>query len=366
MKQQLREALEAVKEGNEEEARVILAEFLRDDPDNVPAWVLMSKLATSQGQKVAFLRKILSLDPEHTYAREQLAASGAAQPQIAQPDAEAPPPVVDAGEAAETAGDPESTEGGPEIAEEPEWPTEQAQEVEGAEDLAAPADESADFFPEEEEDVAPAAEAPPVEPPPMVHTDDAVEAPEVFESPEAEQETDEEAEPAEPAFPEEEEVEEDVGDIDWDRFLRDEAGVDVFDEGSEEDLTMPVSEDDSDYEAQAEGDTVPPWMDQGETLVDERFPAESEQEEEGEEPAVEEEEIPGWLHEPPDDSWLAEPSEEEKVSAAEKEARIAAAMAASPDRPAAAEDSNTVLVGVLVVLALLVFLALVYAAIVLL
>lgn len=365
MKQQLLEALEAVKQGNEEEARVLLAEFLRDDPDNVPAWVLMSKLATSQGQKIAFLRKILSLDPEHTYAREQLAASGAAQPQIARPEAEAPPPVVDSGEAAETAGELEDAEEIPRFGEEPESPPELAQEMERAEEQEAPADESADFFPEEEEDVAPAAEAPPVEPPPMVHTDDAVEAPEILAGQEGGQEAGEEAEPPEPAFPEQEDVAEDVAEIDWDRFLRDEAGVDVFDEEGEEDVAIPVSEDPSDYEAQAEGDTVPPWMDQGETFVDERFPAESEQEVE-EEPAAEEEEIPGWLHEPPDDSWLAEPSEEEKAAAAEKEAKIAAAMAAGPDRPAQAEGSNTMLVGVLVVLALLVFLALVYAAIVLL
>lgn len=362
MKQQLREALEAVKQGNEEKARILLAEFLRDEPDNVPAWVLMSKLATSQGQKVAFLRKILSLDPEHTYAREQLAASGAAQPQIAQPEAEAPPPFVDAGEAAEAADDLEDAEDIPQIAEEPEppeefAPEEVALEMEGDEEEEALAEESADFFPEEEEDMVP--EAPAVEPPPMVHTDDAVEVPEVMES----EEIGEGAEPPAPAVLEQDE-EEDVGEIDWDRFLRDEAGVDVFDEKGQEDVAMPASEDPSDYEAQAEGNTVPPWMDQGETLMDERFPAEGEQEAEEEEPG--EEEIPEWLHEPPDDSWLAEPSEEEKEAAAEKEAKIAAAMAASPDRPAQAEGTNTMLVGVLAVLAILVFLALVYAAIVLL
>lgn len=363
MKQQLREALEAVKQGDEEKARVLLAEFLRDEPDNVPAWVLMSKLATSQGQKAAFLRKILSLDPQHTYAREQLAASGAAQPQIAQPEAEAPPPLVEASEVAEAVDDLEDAESIPQFAEEPESPAEFAPEeftpeMEDAEEEEALAEESADIFSEEEEDLLPAAEAPAVEPPPMVHTDDAEEAPEVMES----EEIGEWAEPPAPAFPEQEE--EDAGGIDWDRFLRDEAGVDVFEEEGQGDMAMPVSEDPSDYEAQAEGDTMPPWMDQGETLVDEPSPVGSEQEEGEEEPA--EEEIPGWLHEPPDDSWLAEPSEVEKEAAAAKEAEIAAAMAAGPDRTAQAEGANTMLVGILAVLAILVFLALVYAAVVLL
>lgn len=89
MNEALRNALEAVKSGQSQRARVILAEYLREDPQNVPAWVLLSKLATTEGQKTAFLRKILDLNPDHAYARQALADMGDVQP-----------PAVSAGEPA--------------------------------------------------------------------------------------------------------------------------------------------------------------------------------------------------------------------------------------------------------------------------
>lgn len=369
MNQQLREALEAIKRGDEEEARAILAELLRDEPENVPAWVLLSKLATSQVQKVAFLRRVLSLDPSHSYAREQLAASGAAQPQIPQPGEAAAPPIVGPGEPAETPAAPESARPGPEIAEEAEieLPTPEVEETADSEAPEPPAEEGRDLFPEEEGDLAPLADVPAVEPPPVVQTDDDVDVPELLEAEEREQVTAEEQEPETPAQvaaePEEEEAREETGDIDWDRFLREEAGIALTEEEAEAELTMPVSEEPHDYDAQAEGDTLPPWMDQGETFVEEAPPVESREAEEWEEEA---EEIPGWLREPPHDSWMAEADEEEEAATAEREARIAAAMAASPEQPAPAMQTSNVLLGILVVLAVLVFLALVYATIVLL
>lgn len=83
MDQELRDALLAARDGDEPRARLILAEYLRRDPDNVAAWVLLSKLAPSNGQKAAFLRKVLDLDPSHAYAREALQQLG-----------QAPAPVV--------------------------------------------------------------------------------------------------------------------------------------------------------------------------------------------------------------------------------------------------------------------------------
>lgn len=87
MKQQLQEALLAAKNGREEDARVLLAQFLRDEPESVAAWVLLSKLATSGAQKAAFLRKVLELEPDHAYARRALASLEA----DSRPEAEAAP-----------------------------------------------------------------------------------------------------------------------------------------------------------------------------------------------------------------------------------------------------------------------------------
>jgi hypothetical protein len=93
MKQQLQEALLAAKNGREEDARVLLAQFLRDEPESVAAWVLLSKLATSGAQKAAFLRKVLELEPDHAYARRALDSLEA----DSRPEAEAAPEGAEGG-----------------------------------------------------------------------------------------------------------------------------------------------------------------------------------------------------------------------------------------------------------------------------
>jgi hypothetical protein len=53
---------------------VLLAQMLKDDPEYVPGWVMLSKLAPNNLQKAAFLEKILTLEPQHAYARQQMEA----------------------------------------------------------------------------------------------------------------------------------------------------------------------------------------------------------------------------------------------------------------------------------------------------
>ena len=88
MKEELQQAFAAIKSGREDQARVLLAQMLKDDPEYVPGWVLLSKLAPNNLQKAAFLEKILALDPDHAYARQQMEALGAGV-------AAAPEPEVD-------------------------------------------------------------------------------------------------------------------------------------------------------------------------------------------------------------------------------------------------------------------------------
>lgn len=90
MNEVLRDALEAAKSGNPDKARVMLAEHLRREPDNVPAWVLLSKLAKSPVQKAAFLRKVLDIDPDHAYARQALEELGQAPAPVVNADAGPP------------------------------------------------------------------------------------------------------------------------------------------------------------------------------------------------------------------------------------------------------------------------------------
>ncbi|MFW6097213.1 MAG: hypothetical protein ACOC9Z_04020 [Chloroflexota bacterium] len=269
MNEVLRDALEAAKSGNQDEARVMLAEYLRREPDNVPAWVLLSKLAKSPVQKAAFLRKVLDIDPDHAYARQALEELG-----------QAPAPVVNA-------------------AAEP------------------PAEEA----PEEEVSEQPAAQEPAPEP----------------VLPEEHAEVDETAQALE--------VEETV------EPLEDE---------------WPVSEGEMDYDEQAAGETLPPWMSADETMI-ESEPAERAAEPAVSEPAQgEEEEYPEWLRDEEADvtPHVAQATTDaEEAAASEKAARLSQAMA--QQSPAVvepeAESDRGWLLPLLIAVAVVVFLLLVYA-----
>ena len=72
MKEELRQALMAIKERDEETARLILSRLLQDDPDNIRAWILLGKMAHNDTQRTAFLNKVLQLDPNNIYAKNAL------------------------------------------------------------------------------------------------------------------------------------------------------------------------------------------------------------------------------------------------------------------------------------------------------
>lgn len=253
----LRDALVAARSGNQEKARVMLAEYLRGDPDNVPAWVLLSKLAKSPIQKAAFLRKILDIDPHHAYARQALEELGQAPAPVVKSE---PEPDADEG----VAGEPAAQEAAPEL---------------------VPQEEYA----EEEETVEP---------------------------------------------------------------LEDE---------------WPVSDDPADYEAQAAGETIPPWMPAGETMV-ESEPPERAAQPAAAEPVEEDEEgdLPEWLRDEDADVTphvVQATTDAEEAAASEKAARLSEAMA--QQSPAVveseAETERGWLLPLLIVVAAVVFLLLVYA-----
>ncbi|MDX1665063.1 MAG: hypothetical protein R3272_14825 [Candidatus Promineifilaceae bacterium] len=290
MKEELQQALAAIKVRDEESARLILVRLLKQDPDNVGAWILLSRMAETEVQKVAFLRKVLAIDPEQPYARHELARL-------------APTPVGESAESVESM---------------PEAPVEAATEAPGEVERRIRIGGVAVYdFPEVEEE----------------STKVAVEPVAVEEEVETEAVVVEGAEEAEEAFAAE---------------AGEEAAVE-----EPEVTALPVSTQPDDYEAQAEGDTIPPWL-EGEAAAT------------GVEPAPESaprdedvEAVPEWLEEQPDEAWLAEAEAEPPAIMAQK-----APATPQPEKREAAVQStggaNTLLLAVLAIAALLVFVILVY------
>ncbi|MEM9774525.1 MAG: hypothetical protein AAF902_08100 [Chloroflexota bacterium] len=68
----LQTAWEAIEKGDSVEAQSIVAQILRDDPNNAEAWMILSE-AVSGDRKELFLRKALQLDPDLDVARQRLA-----------------------------------------------------------------------------------------------------------------------------------------------------------------------------------------------------------------------------------------------------------------------------------------------------
>jgi hypothetical protein len=243
MKEELEQAYAAIKKGEEEQARVLLARMLKDDPEYIPGWVLLSKLAPNNMQKAAFLDKILSLDPGHIYARQEMEAleAGVSSTVAAQPAGES---VAEVGEEA-------------------------AIEAAQVDAPVSTGDATVSVQPprmREEEPGLPAGATVP-----EVAAAEPVLGPEV------------EAEEAEAGYGEKE------------------AGEPEEDETVEP--RMPISEDPFDYEAQAAGDTLPPWLVEDEALLVEELDT-------GEAADVErmppEPELPDWLKEEPSAGWQAE------------------------------------------------------------
>jgi hypothetical protein len=233
MKEELEQAFAAIKNGEEEQARVILARMLKDDPDYVPGWVLLSKLAPNRIQKAAFLDKILALDPDHNYARQEMEALGAG---------------ADVTEEAESSGELEREPAPVELA---------VADVDAFAGEPAGEDRSTVY----EEDVL-----------------------QVIESGEAQ--------------PTASSIDADVED-EW----RDDDDVVAEPAGVEVDTRMVVSTDPHDYEAQATGDTLPPWLASDEALLIDELAGQELGDAERMPP---EPDLPDWLKEEPAVAWASE------------------------------------------------------------
>ena len=86
MSAKLQEAISATRNGDKVGAQKILADILKADTENTQAWYLLAMLVDSPEKKQAYLSRVLTLDPHHEKATEQLAAM---QPSVA-------PPIINA------------------------------------------------------------------------------------------------------------------------------------------------------------------------------------------------------------------------------------------------------------------------------
>ncbi|MCA9939376.1 MAG: hypothetical protein KC418_12075 [Anaerolineales bacterium] len=122
-------------------------------------------------------------------------------------------------------------------------------------------------------------------------------------------------------------------------------------------IAMPISQDADDFEAQAAGDTLPPWLaDDGDMVLEPT--ATTEPTAPAPTPAAAME-IPDWLQEMPASDW--EKEREEAVAAARAAAQPVPSPKPSPkQQPTKRAGSSSTLLTVLVVAAILVFIILVY------
>ncbi len=72
MNQKLQQAMAAAQSGKSREAQVLLTQVLSEEPEEVQAWFLLSHLVESKQKQLAYLKKVVELDPGHEKAVERL------------------------------------------------------------------------------------------------------------------------------------------------------------------------------------------------------------------------------------------------------------------------------------------------------
>ncbi len=95
----IRKAADLIRVGRREEARPILARYLKTSPDSVDGWMLMSMCISDRQRQIECLRQVLRIQPDHSLAQSRLAKlSGATGTVTTWPDlpsepAKAPPAI---------------------------------------------------------------------------------------------------------------------------------------------------------------------------------------------------------------------------------------------------------------------------------
>ena len=72
MDQRLQQAIVSARSGKEKEAQFLLTQLLKDNPEEVHAWFLLSHLVDSEQKQLAYLKKAVAIDPNHEKAAARL------------------------------------------------------------------------------------------------------------------------------------------------------------------------------------------------------------------------------------------------------------------------------------------------------
>jgi hypothetical protein len=247
MNPQLERALVAADEGRKDEAQVLLARVIKEEPKNSQAWFLLSKLVNSDRQRITFLRKVLAIEPGHEEARRWLAEL-APEP-VAGEEATVPPAASTAEPAGPTADHPASMEMAEASNGQPAVAVVEETTVVVVRSLEPTGEEAVEMT---------FSQAGPPEPPPAG----------VFEETIAEEWPISESSPPEsaPADVFEESIAEEwpVSESSLAESAPAEAGHETAVEESPAEPAMPgampISTDPLDFLAQSEANTLPPWM----------------------------------------------------------------------------------------------------------
>jgi membrane protease YdiL (CAAX protease family) len=68
----LQEGIDAARSGHDQRARDLILQVLEQDPSSVPAWLWLSGVVDTPGEKELCLEQVISIDPDHTAARRGL------------------------------------------------------------------------------------------------------------------------------------------------------------------------------------------------------------------------------------------------------------------------------------------------------
>jgi len=72
MELKLQQAIVATRAGRTDIAQNLLAQLIRENPDDANAWFLMGYLVDAPDRQVLYLQKAVDLDPDHAIARQRL------------------------------------------------------------------------------------------------------------------------------------------------------------------------------------------------------------------------------------------------------------------------------------------------------
>lgn len=90
----LQRAIAAIKAGDPQFGRELIAETLKSDRNNEQAWLWLTQTDISHEQKIKSLQNVLSINPGNQVAKDGLARLQAAapEPELPKPEPKPPPP----------------------------------------------------------------------------------------------------------------------------------------------------------------------------------------------------------------------------------------------------------------------------------